>query len=311
MSAGENARKPVRPPRRAVSARWSGLAAWVRAQDRFWLWLSLAALVHLALIVGATLSLSTSAMRNMGDPGGSESGLSVELVDAADLESRSTVALEPPPSPPSAPLPPTPPQPPPVPEAQPTPPEEARPAPAPEEPKSTASIDKDIVPVPPLEGPAEKPVEKAQPKETKKAKETKEAKEAKETKEKAKPAPERDRLELSMPNLPNPTFAPGGRGSAVARPPNITRSGENDNFGREVIRALRQTMPQVNWLGRVSIRLLLTDKGNIQEVQLMRSGGDPLMDQNVVFAARQSNFPIPPAGSTAADRTFYVTYVYH
>ena len=34
------------------------------------------------------------------------------------------------------------------------------------------------------------------------------------------------------------------------------------------------------------------------------------MDQNVVFAAKQSSFPIPPAGATVADRTFLVTYVY-
>jgi hypothetical protein len=34
------------------------------------------------------------------------------------------------------------------------------------------------------------------------------------------------------------------------------------------------------------------------------------MDQNVVFAAKQASFPIPPAGATTADRTFLVTYVY-
>ena len=44
--------------------------------------------------------------------------------------------------------------------------------------------------------------------------------------------------------------------------------------------------------------------------QLVRSSGDPILDQNVVFAARQSSFPIPPAGATLADRTFLVTYIY-
>jgi periplasmic protein TonB len=299
MGPGEIAQNPKRPGK---APRWAALAAWRRERARFWLWVGLAALVHGVVIFGASRSLST---RNMGDPEGSQGGLSVELVDAADLESRTSVPVEPPPGAPAQP--PSPAQPPPV-EEKPPEPQEARPEPAAEEPKTaTSSIDKEeALAIPPVEGPAEQPIEKAPPKEAKKAKETKEPKE---TKEKTKP--ERDALRLSMPALPNPSYVPGGRAPAAVRPPNITRSGENDDFGRGVIRALRQTMPQVNWLGRVSIRLLLTDKGNIQEVQLIRSGGDPVMDQNVVFAARQSNFPIPPANSTEADRTFYVTYVYH
>jgi hypothetical protein len=35
------------------------------------------------------------------------------------------------------------------------------------------------------------------------------------------------------------------------------------------------------------------------------------LPQNVVFAVKQSNFPIPPTGSTVSDRTFLVTYVYN
>jgi TonB family protein len=314
MSAGEIARQSA-PRRRAT--RWPALAAWRRERGRFPLLVALVALVHAVLIFGAGLSLMR-APRIMGEPEGSKQGLSVELVDAADLESTSTVAFEPP-TPPgvAAPAPPpTPLQPPPqAQEAQPAPPE-PQPKPAPEQSwATTASIDRETPAAPPAEGPTEEPVEKAQPKEAKKAKEAKETKEArdaketKDTKEKAKP--ERDRLQLTMPNLPNPTFVPGGRATAASRPPNITRSGENDDFGRGVIRALKQTMPQVSWVGRVSIRLLLNEKGNIQEVELVRSGGDPLMDQNVVFAARQANFPIPPVNSTVADRTFYVTYVYH
>lgn len=47
----------------------------------------------------------------------------------------------------------------------------------------------------------------------------------------------------------NPMFA-AGRSAAIGRPPGITRSGQNDDFGRGVVRALRQT-------GRVTVRLLL------------------------------------------------------
>jgi len=54
------------------------------------------------------------------------------------------------------------------------------------------------------------------------------------------------------------------------------RSGENDEFGRGVIRALRQTMPSPNGqLGRVTVKLLLSNTGNLAEVQLVRSAGVP------------------------------------
>src|SRR5207249_742393 len=106
--------------------------------------------------------------------------------------------------------------------------------------------------------------------------------------------------------------APSGRSAAVVRPPGVTRSGENDEFGRGVIRALKKTMPSSGGTtGRVTVRLLLSDTGNLTEVRLIRSAGDPILDQSVVFAVKQSSFPIPPAGSTLGDRTFLVTYVYN
>src|SRR5262249_16567513 len=116
-----------------------------------------------------------------------------------------------------------------------------------------------------------------------------------------------DPLELS---LPDAALAPAGRSAAFARPPNITRSGENDEFGRAVIRALRRTMPGSDKLGQVTVRLFLSETGNLLEARLVRSGGDPIMDQNVLFAAKQASFPIPPNGATVADRTFLRTYVY-
>ena len=128
---------------------------------------------------------------------------------------------------------------------------------------------------------------------------------------KSKPAPSLDLSPSLRFDLPDGAFAPGGRSAAVMRPPNMTRSGENDEFGRGVIRALRKTMPVArDTLGRVTVRLLLSETGNLTQAQLVRSSGDPVLDQNVVFAARQSSFPIPPAGATVADRTFLVTYIY-
>jgi TonB family protein len=95
------------------------------------------------------------------------------------------------------------------------------------------------------------------------------------------------------------------------RPPGITRSGENDEFGRGVIRALRRTMPTSSMLGQVTVRFLLSESGNLVEVRVVAPSRDPVFDQNIAFSVRQASFPIPPQGSSVADRTFQVTYIYH
>ncbi|WP_045836708.1 energy transducer TonB [Hyphomicrobium sp. 99] len=138
-----------------------------------------------------------------------------------------------------------------------------------------------------------------------------------ETKKAAKPAPKPPAkakkqnlaaLDLSAPVAPS--FG-GGGGAAFQRPPGITRSGLNDAFARAVIRALQQTMPQLtNALGRVTVRILLSESGNVVEVKLLSGAKDPSLNQDVVFAAKQTSYPIPPAGSNLADRTFMVTYIY-
>src|SRR5690606_4442020 len=99
--------------------------------------------------------------------------------------------------------------------------------------------------------------------------------------------------------------------AAFARPPGITRSGANDEFARGVIRALQETMPQLrNTLGRVTIRILLNENGNIERVSLVRSSEDSRLDQSVIFAAKQTSYPLPPGNSNVADRTFLITYIY-
>src|SRR5207237_1203079 len=69
------------------------------------------------------------------------------------------------------------------------------------------------------------------------------------------------KLSLQL-DLPPQALVPGSRGAAVVRPPGATRSGENDEFGRGVIRALRKTMPGSDVLGRVTVRLFLSETGN-------------------------------------------------
>ena len=116
-------------------------------------------------------------------------------------------------------------------------------------------------------------------------------------------------LNLNPPEMP---MLGGGYSTSVGRPPNITRSGENDEFGRGVVRALRRTMPSPNGvLGRVKVRIFLSESGNLVDVVLVGSSGDPHLDQSVLFAVKQASFPIPPVGSTSNDRLFLVTYIYN
>jgi periplasmic protein TonB len=125
---------------------------------------------------------------------------------------------------------------------------------------------------------------------------------------KAKTSP---KLSLQL-DLPPNFVAPSGLSTAAVRPPDITRSGENDEFGRRVIRALRQTMPPARGeVGKVTVRLLLSATGDLSELQLVRPATDATLTQSVVFAVRQSSFPIPPTGATRSDRTFLVTYIYN
>ncbi len=105
--------------------------------------------------------------------------------------------------------------------------------------------------------------------------------------------------------------APPGRSTAATRPPGITRSGENDDFGRAVVLALRGTMPPPRGVyGSVVVRLILTENGDLANVVVLQSSGRGSLDESVVFATKQTYFPLPPYKSTLADRTFTIRYVY-
>lgn len=102
-----------------------------------------------------------------------------------------------------------------------------------------------------------------------------------------------------------------GRSAGIERPAGITRSGANDDFARGVIKALRQTMPQMNVLGRVTVRLLIGENGNIENVEVLSRSDNSDLNRAVVFSTKQASFPFPPNGATLADRTFTITYIYH
>lgn len=103
----------------------------------------------------------------------------------------------------------------------------------------------------------------------------------------------------------------GGGGAGVQRPAGITRSGENDDFARGVIRALQMTMPQLrNTFGRVTVRIELNMNGNLVRTTVLNPSKVAGLDQSVVFATQQSSFPFPPRNAVPADLVFFVTYIY-
>lgn len=306
-------------------ARWSGTT---RRERNFWIALTCATVLHASLFVGAI----ASKPKRLGNPAGDDKAISVSLVTEADLESKSTVAEQPqpppgpPPSPAQKPQPPQPqkaeqqPQPPapepPKPEEQQakpeqTPPDETKPDDKPEE-KLVKAED----PKSPDDAPDLFSLQDENPANMKSATKPKPNPKNEEQKSSARKSPPKKQkrmaaLDLSTPkNLMNPSFG-GGRSAGLQRPPGITRSGLNDAFARAVIQALQQTMPQLtDVLGRVTVRILLTQTGNVAEVRLLYGAKDTSLNQSVVFAARQTSYPIPPTGSNVADRTFMVTYIY-
>jgi protein TonB len=306
--------------------------------------LTAAFLLHAAFFI----EIGRSVPRSVGAPTGAQDAIAVDLVTEADLKSRESVAMPPagaPAPPPAAqpqPQPQPEPQPQPTPEPQaeqPTPPqpqpEQATPTPPPATPAEPAPKDTaqqkapDVTALPDFESfakdlattPQPKPEAKAQETETKpKEAEPAEAKEPSDNKKatepaekqkqaapaKKKPAPQA-KLDLRMPDA---SSAPPGRSAAASRPPGITRSGENDDFGRAVVRALRQTMPPPQGTyGVVAVRLILTENGDLASVDVIEKSGTNL-DQNVAFAIKQTYFPLPPYKATLVDRTFYIRYIY-
>jgi TonB family protein len=305
-----------------------GFARWGSANSRernFWIALVCAVLFHAAFFISAIRSEPT----RLGDPSGAEKAISVSLVTEADLKSRSTVADMPSPPPAPTPVPAQPPAPkpePPKPEAkqqpqpEPPPPQpEAKPEPQPEKPaEQQAKLEKPDVEenAPDLfsldtQNPANLKSD-TKPKKKPDASPKKESVSKPPPKKPNKPRKRLSSLDLSPPPSASPPSSfDGGPSAAFRRPPGITRSGLNDEFAREVIRALQRTMPQLSGvLGRVTVRIYLSESGNVEEVRLLKSSSDHSLDQDVIFAARQTSYPIPPAGSNVADRTFMVTYVY-
>jgi periplasmic protein TonB len=314
-----------------------------RGSNTFWIGLALAVMLHLAPFLASALGVvSLVPMRRMGELDGDPEGISVEVVDEAALASLSPLPTPPTPTPPPQVQPPPPVQMPPMTQSAP-PVQQAQPPPATPEIRGTTpaesppdSTTEEAPAEKPVEGRSERPPEKQQPEKQPpqkqppaKAPPQAKAEPADILKEMREifapdplarnktPAPSKEASQQTPPaqNAPPSVLDRPiefqANSSSFARPTDATRSGENDDFGRGVIKALRQTMP-VPWgiKSRVTIKFLLSESGQVIEMQLVKGSGYPLVDQSVVFAAGNSTFPVPPRGSTLSDRIFMVTYIY-
>jgi TonB family protein len=296
-----------------------------RPRERaFWIALGCAVVAHAALIAGFVHSLP---QRQVGEKTGRPEGVSVAMVDAADLASRSTFADN---------------------ERAPRPMSRVRPAPSPQAVPIPEERPKEAAPrqaAPRPDGsrtPALVTPEEAARQSDKQGKEAKEEKQetvewpidlkaleegfstdrpaakqrdaAAAAKQPAQPQEQQHVAKASPPlqlSLPDTVIGLAGLSLSPTRPLGITRSGENDEFGRAVVRALRKTMPEMAAArGRVTVRLLLSQDGNLVEVHLVGSSGNPMLDQAVMFAVQQTSFPFPPPDAPSVDRTFLVTYIY-
>ncbi len=280
---------------------------WLPASSRdrrFVIALGATAVLHAVFVIG----IARSVPRYAGDPSGANNAISIAIVTEADLKSLSTVP-ETGDRPPGAPANAVPPPQPPEPQSKPDQPQPDQPEP--DQPETLRqSITEDVPEVPdtkstsepgPTQGPTpeptpapKKPIAKAQPQ--------------------LPPKPKQSaKLDLTPPATSfNAPEGGGGKSAGFERPPGITRSGANDEFARNVIRELKKTMPQLSsTFGRVKVRIVLNQNGNVIDVQVMMPSNVAGLDQSVVFAVKQTSFPFPPPNSLPVDRIFQVTYIYH
>jgi periplasmic protein TonB len=275
--------------------------------------LSIAAVAHIALIAGFVRALP---QRQMGEKSGRTDGVSVAMVDAADLASQGTFAERAQ-------------QPRPRMQVRPAPPTPSEVARVEEQPQEKTTPRPKEQPAPELVSPDEAALQGKEGREQKlesvpwpidlnaleqgfspdRPVKPRDAAVARQT---AKPPEQRQTASASPLQLTLPDSAiPLEELFSYSRPAGYTRSGENDEFGRAVIRALRKTMPDMSSTrGRVPVRLVVSQNGNLAELRLARSSGNPLLDQAVMFAVQQTSFPFPPPNAPPIDRTFLVTYIY-
>lgn len=99
--------------------------------------------------------------------------------------------------------------------------------------------------------------------------------------------------------------------AAALSKPSQARLGEASPFVRGVIRILKQTMPQlVRKRGIVVVRFIVSDQGQAEEIRVVRSSGQPDLDQLVVQRIQTTRLLVPTKETSERDRLFQITYDY-
>jgi periplasmic protein TonB len=99
-------------------------------------------------------------------------------------------------------------------------------------------------------------------------------------------------------------------GSVAALRPGASHKGRSDEFAKDVVWALDATKPMGNGkYGSVIVTFTVNDAGKLEGLRLIKSAGDPWLDQAVLMSVRQARMPKPPEPLPAGDRTFNVHYI--
>jgi TonB family protein len=99
--------------------------------------------------------------------------------------------------------------------------------------------------------------------------------------------------------------------AAALSKPSQARLGETSPFVRGVIRILKQTMPQlVRKKGVVVVRFIVSDQGMAEAIQVVRSSGQPDLDQVVLQQIQSTRLLVPTKETSELDRLFQITYEY-
>ena len=86
-------------------------------------------------------------------------------------------------------------------------------------------------------------------------------------------------------------------------------SGQADRYAMRVRLALGKAHPRhTGTHGRVQVSFRLTEGGDVQFADVLRSSGDERLDQSVLMAVRATRFPAPPPGMTERQRTYIVPF---
>jgi TonB family protein len=124
--------------------------------------------------------------------------------------------------------------------------------------------------------------------------------------------PAQAEMRPTLPDAPQLVAAPS---PAATFPGTLAASrataGELSRFGLEVRTALGRYRPKhAGARGSVQVSFALDEVGQAHKIVVARSSGNSRLDDLALNAIRQTQFPIPPPGSTDAQRLYVVPYIF-